>query len=352
MKNKPLRIIKNLVAERYSIANQASYLMQVRRLRELAKIVISNYPIKVKSLDFIKYAANAIFKITDTCNKRYMLRVSPADFHTRSAILEEFEWLNCILRTTEITVPRPVCSDEGKYLIEYKHTEISEPRYCSLFDWVEGRHLWKSINKDYAYNLGILTAQLASSGKQVKAKNRNYWTAEGLVGTDKPRYVNLDHLTGVSKEQQKIITAARHCAYTKLKKYEIAHPSKVGLIHEDLNPNNIIILKNHYGVIDFDDCGIGIYGYDLTAPLFAFEYLTEEDKKKDFNLLKEALYQGYSKYVSLTQEDIDMIPYFLLTRKLTAIAALELRKDNPKLGLWFLNAVERAVKYFKLNKFH
>ena len=43
---------------------QTSYLMQVRRLRELAIAVVAKYPIKVKRLDFIKYSANAIFKIT------------------------------------------------------------------------------------------------------------------------------------------------------------------------------------------------------------------------------------------------------------------------------------------------
>ena len=126
-------------------------------------------------------------------------------------------------------------------------------------------------------------------------------------------------------------------------------PEKLGLIHEDLNPNNIIILKDKYSVIDFDDCGVGIYGYDLAAPLFAFEYLTEGEKNKNFELLKNALYQGYADHISLTQDDIDMIPYFLLTRKLTAISALELRKDHAKLRPWFLQSIERAITFFKSN---
>jgi Ser/Thr protein kinase RdoA (MazF antagonist) len=329
---------------------QASYLTQVRRLREMAIVVVRQYPIKVRSVEFIKYSSNAIFKITDCSDKKYILRISPAHFHTKNAMLEEFEWLNSILKSTKLSVPKPVHNHAGEDIVEHQHPGISEIRYCALFEWIEGRHFWKAINEKYAYHVGALTAQLEKSGQGIKSKHRIYWNAEGLVGTTQPRYTNLEQLTGVPHEQNEIIKMARRCAYAKLKEYEHRHPEKLGLIHEDLNPNNIIIMKGRYSVIDFDDCGVGFYGYDLAAPLFAFEYLTEDEKKKDFSSLKEALYQGYADYIPLTQEDIDMIPYFLLVRKLNAISALELRKSNPKMRPWFLKAVERAALFFKLNK--
>jgi len=319
-----------------------SYLTQVRSLRALAMEAIKQYPIKVKNLDFIKYSANAIFKITDTRHKKYLLRIPPAGFQTKGAILEEIKWLNHILNTTDILVPKPVTTDKGHY--------VATVRGCTLFEWIEGRFLWNGINKNYAYKVGALNAQLEASGKHLKIKHRHYWDTEGLVGTKRPRLCNVERLTGIDKKQQAIITAARRCAYKKLKDYEDRHPETLGLIHEDLNPNNIIIQKNNYGVIDFDDCGIGLYGYGLTAPLFAFEYLTEGHKKKDFATLKVALYQGYADRASLTQEDIDMIPYFLLARKLCALAAMEIRKDNPKLRPWFQKAIDRAIAFFNANQ--
>lgn len=58
---------------------QPSYLTQVRRLRALAVEVAKLYPFKIKALEFIKYSANAIFKITDTQNKQYVLRIAPIE---------------------------------------------------------------------------------------------------------------------------------------------------------------------------------------------------------------------------------------------------------------------------------
>jgi hypothetical protein len=43
--------------------DQASYLSKIRRLRALAEVALDAYPIKVKSIEFIKLSANAIFKV-------------------------------------------------------------------------------------------------------------------------------------------------------------------------------------------------------------------------------------------------------------------------------------------------
>ena len=98
------------------------------------------------------------------------------------------------------------------------------------------------------------------------------------------------------------------------------------MFHADLNPNNVVVRQNNYAVIDFDDCGIGFYGSDLAVALFAFEFLTEGNPQKNFFALKEALFQGYADHMPLTQDDVDMSPYFLLAQKLGAIGSLELRK--------------------------
>lgn len=329
---------------------QASYLTQIRRLRGLAIAVAKEFPIKSKTIDFVRHGANAIFKITDIRGKKFCLRIHPADCHTKDAILEEFKWLNTIAKTTDISVTKPIETQDGKYFTRQIHSGIPEFRYCDMLEWLDGKFSWKKINKKYAYNLGVLMARLQVNGQKIKIKQRkNYWTADALVGTEKARCKNVEHLSGISYAQQKIITSARRCAYEKLKAYETAHPDKSGLIHGDLNPNNVIIRNNQYGAIDFDDCGTGLYGVDLATPLIAFEHLAE-DQGKNFNELKEALLLGYSEYMPLTQIDIDMSPYFLLALKLHSVGYLELKKDNPRLRAWFLKCTERAITFFKSNR--
>lgn len=329
---------------------QASYLSQIRRLRALAIDVLKKFPINVKSIDFIRHGANAIFKVTDAHNKKYCLRIHPVDYNTKDAILEEFKWLNFILKTTDIPVPRPIFTNEGEYLARQMHEGISGLRYCDLLEWLDGTFLWKSINKKYAYNVGLLIARLQASGQKVSIKHRcGYWDADGLVGTEKVRCKNVEHLSGISHEQQKVIISARHCAYEALQEYQKTYPDKSGLIHGDPNPNNVIIKNNKFGAIDFDDCGIGLYGLDLAAPLIAFEHLAE-DNGKNFNELKEALYSGYLECMPLTQIDIDMSPYFMLALKLHSVGWLELKKDNARLRPWFLKCVERTIVFFESNK--
>jgi Ser/Thr protein kinase RdoA (MazF antagonist) len=316
----------------------------------LATDVVKKFSIKVKTINFIRNNANAIFRVTDTQDKKYCLRIHPADYNTKDAILEELKWLNIIRETTDIPVAKPIYTNEGKYIAEQVHTGISGIRYCDMLEWLDGKFLWKGINKEYAYNLGLLMARLQSHGKKAPIKQRcDYWDADALVGTEKARCKNVECLSGISRDQQKIIASARRCAYEKLKEYQTAHPEKSGLIHGDLNPNNVIIKNNQYGAIDFDDCGIGLYGVDLATPLIAFEHLAE-DEGKNFNELKEALFLGYSEFMPLTQIDIDISPYFMLALKLYSVGWLELKKDNPRLRPWFLKCVERTIYFFESNK--
>lgn len=327
--------------------NQASYLTQVRRLRSLAEDVLCKFPIKPKVVHFIKHGANTIFKVVDHKNKAYVLRIHPPEYHTKEAILEEFKWINHILKKSDISVPRPLLTRKDTYLAEAFHPAISTLRYCDMFEWLPGKKLWKSIDSNYAYEMGLIIAQLQRNGKQVKIKHRHYWDADGLVGENKAKFWNVENLSGISKKDQMLITSARRLTYKRLKTYQDNNPEAVGLIHEDIQPNNLLVHNDKFSVIDFDDCGVGLYGEDLAVALFAFEYVVGSGKSKNFMELKAALFNGYSQYMPLTQKDIEMSPYFLLARKLAVIGWLEARKENPRLRAYFKEAIDRAIKFYK-----
>jgi Ser/Thr protein kinase RdoA (MazF antagonist) len=92
-------------------SRKPSYLAQVRGLRALANEVIKHYSFTIKNIEFIKYSANAIFRITDIQHKQYALRINPEKHHQPRAILEEIQWMNHILETTDLVtvqVPRAI----------------------------------------------------------------------------------------------------------------------------------------------------------------------------------------------------------------------------------------------------
>ncbi len=81
--------------------------------------------------------------------------------------------------------------------------------------------------------------------------------------------------------------------------------------------------------------------------IFVFEYVTEGKKGKNFHELKEALFKGYSEYMPLSEEDINLVPYFLLARKLSVIAWIELQKYNSRLRKYYPDALTRAINFFR-----
>ena len=330
-----------------TLFKQASYLAQVRRLRALATEAVKHYAFTTRNIEFIKYSANAIFRITDSENKQYVLRINPENHHQQPAILEELRWMNHILETTDLIVPTPIKTVSGQYVVDVFHPMIPSSRFCLLFEWLPGKKKWKSINEDYANNLGETIAKLHRSGHGISMKNRSYWLADGLIGAETGKFYNIEKLSDISIQEQQTLTSARRMAHTILKEQEQKHPDKTGVIHSDTQPNNILVHQGQFSIIDFDDCGLGFYNDDLAVALCAFEHIAEGNQCKSFNLLKDSLLNGYSKYMPLTEDDIRLLPYFMLTRKLVTIAWLEARKTNPSIRYYFPIAIARAIQFYQ-----
>lgn len=327
--------------------NESSYLAKVRRLRAITENALNKYSIKVKSIQFLKYAPNAIFKITDSRKKQYVFRIHPPAKHTKGAIQEEIKWMNHLLNNTNIIVPKPIPTSERKYVIEEKHSTMESSRFCDMFEWLPGKTMWKGIDEKYAYNLGSLIGQLQKDGKKITIKHRDYWNLDSLIGTATAKFSNVEKLSNVTKKEQQIIKEARRAAYKKIKYFCKHNKNKTGLIHGDMQPNNILVNNNNYAVIDFDDCGLGLYGDDLASALFSFEYVVESSKDKNFHALKESLFSGYSDYMPFSKKDIEMNPYFLLARKLFTVGWMEYYKKNEKIKPYFRVELKRTINYYK-----
>lgn len=327
--------------------DQTTYLTQVRRLRVLAEEVIKQYPIRAASLNFIQYGENATFKIIDKNNKKYLLKLHREIYHSKQSLLEEHKWLFSLSNSASFSVPKPLRNFNKQSLVEIYSPKVPNFIYGDMFEWVEGRFIWKTIQANHVRKLGSVIGELQKQGKKVKIRHRHYWNTEGLIGTQNPKFGNIEKLNDLSKADQNKISLARKEIYKKLLSFEKANPDKIGLIHADLHFSNFLIQKNSVGVIDFDDCGTGFYGYDLIVPIFALEYLIESEKNKNLALLKEVLYEGYSEHMSLSQKDLEMIPYFLSARKLAMLAWLQSRSSNPRLKAQLIKGAKRTIKHIQ-----
>lgn len=326
--------------------DESSYLSQAKKLHVLAKAALTHYPIKIKKIELKRYAANATYKITDSRNKNYQLRIHPEKWHTKAAILEEISWLNHIIKTTDIIVPKPISTKDGQFIIQCQRSPAN--RYCEMFEWLPGRKRWSSINKKYAFDLGLLIGKLHKSGQSFDVKNRYYWDVESLLGTKKARLFNIEKLSYTNKNQQTLITEARKLVYDWLKQYEKTFKNKTGLIHYDVQPNNILYHHNKISIIDFDDCGVGLYAYELAGILNAFHHLTNGNKNKNYHELESALFEGYSNVMPLEKEDFQIMPYCILGVRLVTLGWLERHKDNLGLKKYCNDAIIGVMHYYKM----
>lgn len=327
--------------------SELSYRMQVQLLKKLALAAMARYPIKLKRIKFINYGENATFQLTDSKNSNYLLRVCRNDYHTKEALLEELSWLRNLEKTKKFQIPNPVLSKAKKLLVNVSTAEIPEGRKVVVFRWTEGRFFVNNISEKHMFMLGRQTGNLHVESKSLKVKHRRYWDAEGLLGKE-AKFGSIDRLPGATRGQQRIISVGRKKILTKLKKYELKFPNKMGMIHADLHTGNFLVNKDGMALIDFDDCGFGFFAYDIAISIMSLERFKKLSRKKK-NLLKEAFFAGYRQILPWEKDDENILEYFISARRMLMLGWLSSRSDNPRLKKYYQKALKQAVKHLNVH---
>lgn len=132
---------------------------------------------------------------------------------------------------------------------------------------------------------------------------------------------------GAMREEVELLERAARETYRRVAGYGTG-AARFGLVHADMRLANLLIPDVASGddradgangevcVIDFDDCGFGWYLWDLAASLSFIEHL---DVAGD---LTDAWLTAYQRQLPLTADDIEMIPTFVMMRRLLLVAWL------------------------------
>ena len=323
--------------------NQATYLVQVRRSRELAALALDRYPIRVKKIEFINHGENTTFRVRATGGD-YLCRIHREDYHSTPAIEEELKWLEKLARDG-FAVPNPLRSKKNRLIENVAHLGMGSRR-VTVFHWIDGRFMSKAISEARAREIGELLGSFQNHARKIKVKHRQYWGADGLVGS-KPKFGNQDAIVGATRKEQRIITETRKEVLSRVRTYQRKFPERMGLIHADLHFGNMLIGKDgRIGAIDFDDCGQGFHIYDLTAPLMGIGYhLTEAKRFREYPKMKAALIEGYASQVEWDRHDDAVLTDFLMARRLMIVGWLNARADNPRLQKRVRWGIDRALSY-------
>src|SRR6478736_1471611 len=124
-----------------------SHRQRVARMRRVAVRALDAYPLVDRELRFISDDENTTFRVDATApdgRDRFLLRVHRPARHGRNidsapAIGSELAWLTALRAGTDLLVPVPLPTTDGKLTTVAASPDVPEPRVCSVLRSMDGR---------------------------------------------------------------------------------------------------------------------------------------------------------------------------------------------------------------------
>lgn len=276
------------------------------------------------SCKMIDYSENTTYLVEDGQGKKYILRISRPNYHKKEEIEAEIAWLNSLHEQSPIDVSLPMRADDGDYV--HAHSYNDTIYYSTLFTFLEGNAPDENNEDDLIQQfetLGEITAMFhkhtIEQHDYYQAFQRMTWDYDTILGQS-PKWARWQDGLGMTPARIALYEEASHIIQKKLEAFG-KHKTRFGLIHADLRLANLLIYGDEIKVIDFDDCGFGWFLYDLATSVSFIEHMPYLDE------LIASWLKGYSKIRLLTDEEKEMIPTFILMRRLQLISWIGSR-DN------------------------
>ena len=146
---------------------------------------------------------------------------------------------------------------------------------------------------------------------------------DGFTG-ETPFWGRFWDVPQLSPQQRETMLEARISIRAQLSEYG-KQAGTYSMIHADLRSTNILVTNDRVHMIDFDDAGFGWHQYDMAVVLF--DYATNPD----YEAIRDALIAGYRSQRSIPDEDLAMLPLFLVVRMLASVGWLN---ERPEVDLY------------------
>lgn len=277
-------------------------------------------------LSLMHCSENATFLVTETkTGRRYAaMRVSRPGYHTLEETKAELCWLLKILEEGTVVTPKPIRCTDGQYvaqvqvenqdyhlvLCEYLSGEAPDPE-----DGGRGFPWFKKIGETAA-KLHVQTM----NWKESQTLCRPVWDWEAMLGVN-GLFGNWRLCRELPEPEREFLEAICGEIGRRLEEYG-RNEENFGLIHTDLRAANLLVDGEILKVLDFDDSGFGWHLFDLAA---SFSFI--EDRPETSGWIEEWL-EGYTGILKLRTRDYEMIPTFLMARRIQLLAWITSHDDS------------------------
>ncbi|MEN9727364.1 MAG: hypothetical protein RL434_1730 [Pseudomonadota bacterium] len=267
---------------------------------------------------------NATFRAEEPDGRRtVVIRVHRPGYHTRQEIESELDWIIALRREGIVDTPAPLALRNGAYLTSFQMQ--GEQRFVAAFAFMTGQEPSPTDNLIGSFaQLGAISARLhrhTRAWQKPVTFIRKIWNFDTTVGTS-PHWGDWRAAPKLTAAGTRLLETTCLELKRQLDAYGEA-PARFGLVHADLRLANLLVEGDRLGIIDFDDCGFGWYGYDFAAAVSFFEH------EPVIPALQNAWVQGYRSVAPLDEADVAMLPTLVMLRRLLLTAWIGSHPETP-----------------------
>lgn len=275
-------------------------------------------------VSLLTVSENATFKVTDALTDRQIVvRVHRPGYHTKAEIASELSWIEALRKDSVVTTPAPVPMLNGQIITGFD--DQGTHRDAVAFEFMQGEEPGQTAKLEAGFQeLGAISARLHQHTKHWRRPTefvRKTWNFETIAGHS-AHWGPWQAALGLNDEGHAILQRAVEQLERQTNEYSMSG-SRFGLIHADLRLANLLDDGERLGVIDFDDCGFGWYGYDFAAAVSFIE------REPYIGMLFDSWVTGYRHVAALSDEDEAMIPTFVMLRRLQLTAWIASHSETP-----------------------
>lgn len=282
-------------------------------LEPLARVALGRYGIAAASLRNLRYFNNATYRVVATDGRQFVLRMT-CNHHSEARLRSEMRWLSAMQSIAGARVPDPVASLEGQLVVEASVPSLPEPRWCSVFHWLEGTHIAEEEMSAADFRaMGAACANLHAKSATFTPPpgfDRPHWDERYFV--DPGTASTLERMTRYLRRHFPPEAADRFVQLAGQARELMGRlrpdPGSHGLIHADLHPGNCLFRPDGVAFVDFEDLGSGYFLYDVASALFG------SLERHDYPRLAEAFSEAYAGIRPLPSDFARQLLLFQLSR--------------------------------------
>jgi Ser/Thr protein kinase RdoA (MazF antagonist) len=298
-----------------------------------ARQALAAFGVAPADLSFVNLSENVTFRVTDARDGTpLVLRLHRPWYHDIDELRSEHLWTRALVQAG-IAAPEPLPTLNGESFAQVDIPATGERRWAGLARWVDGELLDHVVAREtdpaamarHFAQLGVLMAAMhgqATGWTPPAGFRRHALDADGLMGPA-PFWGPFWEHPVLSPAERSLLLRTHDTLRAALVRY--CRPKRiVSLIHADLHPRNVVIGSSHAAVIDFDDAGFGWHQYDLAVALVWYQ------THAAFAAIRDALVAGYRSVRPIAEQDLALLPMFLLIRDLAQIGWYGQRPELPR----------------------